>query len=37
MYIANSMCSNPAKPHVTVFHLKNKEEKLLLKLVWNDI
>ena len=34
-YISNSMCANPDKTQVTYFHLRNKDEKRSLKVVWN--
>ena len=32
----NSLCENPLKSPVAVFHLRNKETNRLLKVVWNE-
>ena len=34
-YISNSLRANPDKTQVTAFHLRNKEAKRSLKVVWN--
>ena len=34
-YRSNSPCPNPDKTQVTAFHLRNKDAKRSLKLVWN--
>ena len=34
-YRSNSLRANPDKTQVTAFHLRNKESKLSLKVVWN--
>ena len=36
-YRSNSLRANPDKTQVTAFHLRNKETKQSLKLVWNQI
>ena len=34
-YKVNSVCANPEKTQVTAFHLRNKDAKRSLKVVWN--
>ena len=36
-YRNNSLCANPDKTQVTVFHLRNREAKRSLNVSWNGV